>query len=911
MSEHIKTVFDRYLFEIIFIPVLILIALIVSIALEIPNDDTYIYLVYVKNLLAGNGLTYNGTVVEGYSSPLWMALLSLLGYSGYDPFALSQAASLVFALASVVLTYSCSRRLKLGKELSLLPAFLLALSGDTGVYALSGLETFCFTFFLLLSFFVYRGIKEGSHLKSTLLPIILGTASWVRPEGMLLFVVFLICIIIKQGLLSSERDYPPAIKDAVRFVSIFTITILPLFAVRYLYYGELLPNTYYAKANAGFDNIHLGLDYFKYYLANLSLFKFLIIPLLLYGLVFKWRTFFVEYTFLAVWTLYIIIIGGDNLIGTRVLVPISPVLFILVIHTLNDIFNQISSRGASFFHAVRTPLIMFIGLTMGACLFYTYINHPAYITHTTDMKRWMQTWERVGKYLRDNFSKDTLVAVGPAGSIPYYSGMPTIDMFGLNDPYIAHHGKRDRSLKFGHQAGDGEYVLSRMPDIIVIGYAAGFISQREILNSPILKSDYKKISVKGIDPNFLIYAAKSDGKSKLQHKRYSREEQSRLERLLALPYLTYSTESSPDNISGVVKYNRSSAYDGYNLYYRVPLNEAYLMDMEGRVVHTWRWPQYAKKNAWQAIEMLDNGDLLVACLPCGLLKIDWNSNIIFQNKDLSPHHDIDVLPDRTLLVLNRRFQRYRGEEVAFDEIIHLTENGTPISRWSTFENRKYLKQFHNPSLLDSEEFITEKTKKRYKKFLKEKFGVTKFLKFDYYHANTISALPQTPLGVRDRRFQEGNRLVCFRNVDLLVIIDKDTGKIVWSWGPGNIVLPHMPTMLNNGNILIFDNQGNGGYSRVIELEPVTKKIVWEYKGSPPESFHSKWRGSAQRLPNGNTFILESDRGRAIEVTPGKEIVWEWLNPDMEPNKKRHRSIYRMMRVDRDIVDGLLKTDIDR
>ena len=906
MSERIKRVLDRYLFETIFIPVLLLIALIVSFALEIPNDDTYIYLVYVKNLLAGNGLTYNGTLVEGYSSPLWIALLSLLGYSGYDLFALSQVASLFFALASVALTYSYSRRLHTGKATSLMPAFLLALSGDMGVYALSGMETFCFTFFVLLSFFVYRGIKEGNHLKSTLLPITLGIVSWVRPEGMLLFTIFLICIIIKQGLLYSERNYMPTIKYIIRFVSIFVLVVLPLFIFRYLYYGELLPNTFYVKADAGFDNIPLGLDYLKYYLSNFSLFRFLIIPLFIYGLAFKWRTLLTEYIFIAVWTLYVIIIGGDNLIGTRAFLPLSPVLFVVVIYTLNDILNQITLKKSSILYILRNHLIVITGSVMALCLFYTYTHHPRYLKHTAEMSGWMETWERVGRYLRDNFSRDTLIAVGPAGSIPYYSGLPTIDMFGLNDPYIAHHGKRDRSLKFGHQAGDGEYVLSRRPDVIVIGYATGFISQREILDSPILKDYYQKTSIKGVDPNFLIYINKFARRTKLKHKRDRGEEHGRLERLLALPYLTYSTEKSNLNLSGVVKYNKASAYDGYNLYYRLPLNEAYLMDMEGRVVHRWRWPQYAKKNAWQAIEMLDNGDLLVACLPCGLLKIDWNSNILFRKADIEPHHDIDILPDRTILVLNRRFYSYRGEEVAFDEILHLTRDGMPISRWSTFENRQYLKRLHKPSLLDTGEFITEETKERYKKFLKDMFGVTRFLKFDYYHANTIAALPQTNLGRKDKRFQAGNWLVCFRNVDLLVIIDKDTGKIVWSWGPGDIVLPHMPTMLGNGNILIFDNQGNRGFSRVIELNPVTKRIVWEYKGSPPESFFSKWRGSAQRLPNGNTLILESDRGRAFEVTPDKEIVWEWLNPEGDEQRHQRRSIYRMIRIEKGLVDRLLK-----
>ena len=51
--------------------------------------------------------------------------------------------------------------------------------------------------------------------------------------------------------------------------------------------------------------------------------------------------------------------------------------------------------------------------------------------------------------------------------------------------------------------------------------------------------------------------------------------------------------------------------------------------------------------------------------------------------------------------------------------------------------------------------------------------------------------------------------------------------------------------------------------RVVELDPVSREIVWTYTGSPPDSFYSKWRGSNQRLPNGNTLICESEKGHVV------------------------------------------------
>jgi hypothetical protein len=88
-------------------------------------------------------------------------------------------------------------------------------------------------------------------------------------------------------------------------------------------------------------------------------------------------------------------------------------------------------------------------------------------------------------------------------------------------------------------------------------------------------------------------------------------------------------------------------------------------------------------------------------------------------------------------------------------------------------------------------------------------------------------------------------------------------------------------------VLLFDNgshrRGQGvPYSRVIEIDPATNQIVWEYRGEPPFSFYSPVISSAERLPNGNTLICEGSAGRLFEVTPDKEIVWEYINPVFTP-----------------------------
>ena len=84
---------------------------------------------------------------------------------------------------------------------------------------------------------------------------------------------------------------------------------------------------------------------------------------------------------------------------------------------------------------------------------------------------------------------------------------------------------------------------------------------------------------------------------------------------------------------------------------------------------------------------------------------------------------------------------------------------------------------------------------------------------------------------------------------------------------GEILGPHDASVLKNGHILIFDNGLGRGWSRVIELDPLARRIVWEYKAPTPTDFYTATRGGCQRLPNGNTLITDSEAGRVFEVTP--------------------------------------------
>jgi hypothetical protein len=149
---------------------------------------------------------------------------------------------------------------------------------------------------------------------------------------------------------------------------------------------------------------------------------------------------------------------------------------------------------------------------------------------------------------------------------------------------------------------------------------------------------------------------------------------------------------------------------------------------------------------------------------------------------------------------------------------------------------------------------------------------------DFLHANFLHWMRPPKRTRSDPLYAPSNVVITFRNQDTVAIFDFEKGALVWAWGQGELLRPHDATVLDDGNLLVFDNRTGEGASRVIELDPVAREIVWEFPHSGESEFYSETRGTVQRFPNGNTLIGESGRGRAFEVTPEGEVVWEYRTP---------------------------------
>lgn len=337
------------------------------------------------------------------------------------------------------------------------------------------------------------------------------------------------------------------------------------------------------------------------------------------------------------------------------------------------------------------------------------------------------------------------------------------------------------------------------------------------------------------------------------------------EAILSIGYLQASKPAT--EASGVTLYDEDLAYKGLNLYTSGHAPEAVLMDMEGRVLHTWRrdfasvWPvssrpdyvRAASLQFWRRAYLYPNGDLLAIFEGIGLIKVDKDSNLVWSYR-AGCHHDVFVTPNGDIYVLTSELVQpswLQAEHRYIDNSIAVLDaNGQEKKRVSLldcFRNSAYA-----PLLA---------------RLPREG---------DLLHTNTLTVLSgaHTNLGPA---FAAGNVLVSILGLDAIAVADIERQTVPWAM-TGMWHAQHQPEPLDNGNILVFDNRGAVTHSRVLEVNPLTQEVIWQYPGEGDPPFYSEWCGSSARLPNGNTLITETDNGRALEVTLDRRIVWEFVNP---------------------------------
>lgn len=348
--------------------------------------------------------------------------------------------------------------------------------------------------------------------------------------------------------------------------------------------------------------------------------------------------------------------------------------------------------------------------------------------------------------------------------------------------------------------------------------------------------------------------------------------------LRSLPYLN----SAPDphgKDSGVLIHDKTRAFEGYTLYGPRTQPTAFLLEMDGNIA--WKWQGAGGSEEWQHIQLLPDGGLLVIVKDKHVERLDVNSKVLWK-REMRAHHDLWIkgkvlwvldLEDRVLPAI------HESRPTIVDKIAVLDfEDGRKLGEINLLE-----------VLLNSAySFLVPVVSH-------ERFSQGDVL--DILHTNHVEVFDGALAGV-SKLFREGNILVSMRNINTIAIFDPGTSSIEWLWGPSNLTFQHHPTLLANGNLLIFNNGLK--QSRVLELHALARRVVWEYTDS---TFFSELRGSVQRLPNGNTLITESDTGHIFEVSPSGERVWEFANPDIDQQGNR-AAVWRATRFALDEISFL-------
>jgi hypothetical protein len=435
------------------------------------TDDAFIAFVYARNLAQHGQLVFNlGERVEGYTNFLWTVFLAGWMRLGWQPESSSVVFGVAFAIGTMVVCAWLSLRLWGAGRLSTwdaLPAVLLAAVPGWACWSAGGLETQMFIFFATLGAALYLAAGDGVSYGSA---VAFGLAALTRPEGNLFFALVLlhrsIVMLGARRLLPRRREWA--------FVGLYLAVVVPHLVWRHHYYGWWLPNTFYIKSSGGAGTWGRGFYYLRRF------FEAFLVPLLLVPpaaslLVERPRgaSRFYGYALLvvSVFLLYVASVGGDFMGLFRFALPVMPLVAIAASFGVRALCGRLAGGRRAVEAVVVGALLagyawhdVTVDRTALARGSDNGIDSPGYLKWYTEDRAAIGRW--FGRYARP----DDYAAVGGAGAQVYYSGIRSLDCFGLSDAYIAHEVPAV-SNRPGHQKyAPLEYQLAKHPTIITSNY---------------------------------------------------------------------------------------------------------------------------------------------------------------------------------------------------------------------------------------------------------------------------------------------------------------------------------------------------------------------------------------------------------------------------------------------------------
>lgn len=456
-------------------------------------DDAMISMRYAKNFAEGHGLLWNPgeKPVEGYTNPLWvlyMAFFHLLPISEAKMSLPIQISGAVFLLVNLVFVKKITQEVTDNVISPYLAVLVTGLYIPLNNWGLQGMEVSLLV--LLVSMTSYHSIKSIKKKEFTpWIYIFLGVSILIRVDMVVPFFVFWCFLLI---YFPQQRRKNFIWGTATLFVSLGSQTVF-----RYIYYGDLLPNTYYLKMTGMplFLRVKRGLYVLYKFIREMNWVLF-ILPFLV--LLFRYNpgTLLISIVFLGQ-IAYSVYVGGDaweHRGGANRYISVAiQLFFVMFIYGWEKIIYSLKGNLEKYsllFDKIRNfSLIFIVTLSM--------VNFNFLLRNSNNIKRIFllyrphfiqgnKEYVRVAHVVEKITDPEASIAVVTAGSIPYYSERPAIDLLGKNDPYIAktenHVPDKLSEIRPGHMKWDYEYSIGELKPDLVLGVWGDSQSAERLLN---------------------------------------------------------------------------------------------------------------------------------------------------------------------------------------------------------------------------------------------------------------------------------------------------------------------------------------------------------------------------------------------------------------------------------------------
>jgi hypothetical protein len=356
-----------------------------------------------------------------------------------------------------------------------------------------------------------------------------------------------------------------------------------------------------------------------------------------------------------------------------------------------------------------------------------------------------------------------------------------------------------------------------------------------------------------------------------------------IEQLSAIGYVAGAQPAGDQR--GVVQHDPRLSAPGLNLMTSGHAPVALLMDMQGRILHSWRaefeqvfpdHPQFEsgrtpRRNFWRDARLLADGGLIVIWELYGIFELDSESRVVWAVAEPA-HHAVQFGASGEIVHLQaerRMIPGIDGQASIEDFIVVRDRGGRELRRLALSQA---LGNVNWPRLRKA--FWSRAETRGY--------PLSESSVHDPFHTNALWLLSPAEAARFGAPFRAGDALVSMAMLDTIAIVDMQNGVTRWSQ-QGPFGMQHEPRPTLDGNIIVFNNFHARERSSVLTLDPRTRQVVAEFTGPEVEPLYSRRSGRVQMLPNGNALVVESEGGRVLEIRADGTVVWEFRSPYLAPD----------------------------